>query len=47
MELRAEKSGVHLVVSLPESLPELCIWPDQLEAILINLTDNEQLNYLT
>ncbi len=40
MRLRAEQGEVELILKLPERLPSLQIWPDQLEAILINLLDN-------
>ena len=38
--MRLEQRGLTFVVDLPATLPPLCIWPEQLESILVNLLDN-------
>lgn len=40
MQLQAGRAGVALSLDLPEDLPRLGLWPDQLEAVLVNLVDN-------
>ena len=38
--LRASQAGLHLHVDLPPALPRLAVWPEQIEAVLVNLLDN-------
>ncbi|MFZ1267400.1 MAG: HAMP domain-containing sensor histidine kinase [Anaerolineae bacterium] len=40
MTLRARSAGLTLQVQLSPSLPPLRVWPEQIEAILLNLLDN-------
>ncbi len=40
MQLQAGRAGVALSLDLPDELPRLGVWPDQLEAVLVNLVDN-------
>lgn len=38
--LRASQAGLTLHVDLPPELPRLTVWPEQIEAVLVNLLDN-------
>jgi len=38
--LRASQAGLTLHVDLPPALPRLAVWPEQIEAVLVNLLDN-------
>jgi two-component system phosphate regulon sensor histidine kinase PhoR len=38
--LRASQAGLTLHVDLPPALPLLTVWPEQMEAVLVNLLDN-------
>ncbi|HSN74037.1 MAG TPA: ATP-binding protein, partial [Anaerolineae bacterium] len=38
--LRASQAGLTLHVDLPPALPSLAVWPEQVEAVLVNLLDN-------
>ena len=38
--LRAREAGLHLHVDLPPALPRLAVWPEEIEAVLVNLLDN-------
>ena len=40
MQLQAQTAGIRLTVDLPSDLPEIQIWPESLEMILVNLVDN-------
>ena len=40
MQLRARQAGLTVTADVPEQLPRLRVWPEQLEAILYNLLDN-------
>lgn len=40
MQMQAGQTGIDLTLDLPATLPALRLWPDQLEAILVNLMDN-------
>lgn len=40
MTLRARAAGLTLHVDAPAALPPLRVWPEQIEAILLNLLDN-------
>lgn len=40
MQLQAGRADVSLALDLPTDLPTLRVWPDQLEAVLVNLVDN-------
>lgn len=40
MQLQAGRAGIELTLDLPADLPRLRLWPDQLEAVLVNLVDN-------
>lgn len=40
MQLQAGRAGIDLALDLPADLPRLRVWPDQLEAVLVNLVDN-------
>ncbi len=38
--LRASQAGLTLQLDLPPTLPRLAVWPEQIEAVLVNLLDN-------
>lgn len=40
MQLQAHRAGIELAKEIPEALPSLHVWPEHLEAILVNLLDN-------
>ncbi|MEZ4767448.1 MAG: ATP-binding protein [Caldilineales bacterium] len=40
LQMRAESAGLTLTVDAPPDLPPVVVWPDQIEAALINLVDN-------
>jgi signal transduction histidine kinase len=40
MDLRAGQAGINLAADIPPQLPQLRVWPEQIEAILVNLLDN-------
>jgi signal transduction histidine kinase len=40
MRLRTNRRGLTLRATIPEELPPIRVWPDQVEAVVINLMDN-------